>query len=227
MLHNIFGIGNGLYFEADGKNGSGGSTAEGEEIEDTLEETTDNETAEEGGDGADRNTGKQNEQTVPLFRLNQVIAERNDARKKLQAQEKAQRKAEEDRLKQEKNFEKLYNDTQPELERLRGVETSYTEMEETLQAVLDSQMEGLSEQAKNLVPADLPVVKQLKYIAANRSFLVKPAAFDVAAGQRGSGRNSTKPKATPEQIEIAKSFGMSVEEYLKFAGDSTPAEDTK
>src|SRR5262245_18628725 len=189
-----------------------------DQVEEQDEEDTETEEKPtEDSSDASRKSGKQSEQMVPLSRLNAVINERNDAQKRHDDLEKKVKKDQEEELKKQNNFQKLYENAQGDLQRLSNAEDEVTSYKGILKEVLDSTLSELTDEAKTLVPSDLPIDKQLQWISKNRQLLMKPKAFDIGAGERGSGSGKKKKiTLSPEQTQIARSFGLTDEEYAKF-----------
>lgn len=214
----MFNVRKGVYSQADAGAGAGNEP----EAEDSVTEDT----------AAERNTGDDagkkkvvQTQTVPISRLNEVIAERNKARDSLNALETRIQNIERDRLKAANDYEALYNTTAAENADLKAKAAKVDEVESTLTLLLESQLAQLSETGKALVPTELPVVKQLEWIAKNKTALSKPPAFDLGAGKRGTGQGkSTTVKLTPLQLETARAWGMTPEEYAKFNDVPTEGE---
>ncbi len=67
----------------------------------------------------------------------------------------------------------------------------------------------------SLIPEELSIEKRLNWLAKNKAKLLKPIAPDIGAGQRGSGTGKKTRVLTPEERQVAKTFGYSEEEYIE------------
>lgn len=115
-------------------------------------ETGDVKTSEGNSDAQ----GKENLETVPLARLNEVVARAKRAEEKLTSLEQAQENERKSSLEKKQEFEKLYMTEKSTVEKLKPYETA-------LQDYLKSELEGLTEEQKSLVP-DLPDYAKLTWV---------------------------------------------------------------
>jgi hypothetical protein len=81
-----------------------------------------------------------------------------------------------------------------------------------LENVLETQTNEIPEELRGLIPDELSVKQKLDWISRNKTLLLKPVAPDIGAGIRGAGTGSAV-KLSPEQIEMARKTGVSVEDY--------------
>lgn len=166
---------------------------------------------------AEPNTPDSNqEHMIPKSRLDEEIGKRKDLESRLAAIEKANREAEEQRLKDQENWRELAEKRLEEVESLKPKASVADEQEKTLQAFLASQIEELPEDMHSLIPDQLSTMQKLTWLSANKAKLLKPLAPDIGAGAKGAGGSGkTAVQLTAEEQEIAHRFGMSAEEYAK------------
>jgi hypothetical protein len=143
--------------------------------------------------------------------LMSALEKERDARKAL---EKAAKNAEAQRLKDNEDWKTLAEKLQEELAGVKPKAELAETQEETLQALLESQIKELPEDKQSLVPKQLTTLQQFDWLAENRSKLMKPVAPDIGAGEFGG----TKDKSvilTPEEKQMAAKMKLTEEEYAK------------
>ena len=121
----------------------------------------------------------------------------------------------EKRLVEQSKFQELAETRGKELVKAQDEAAKVTAYEKTLTEVLAAQIESLPEDKRALVPDELTTQQRLAWIAKNAAILKAPAAFDIGAGRQGGGEGN-KVNLTPEELQVAKSFGMTPEDYQKF-----------
>jgi len=152
---------------------------------------------------------------IPKERFDEVNARFKEAEKKAQAAEKALREAQEARLKEKEDYKALYEQTTSELSELKPLAEQVESYRETMAKLLDAQIADIPEELQGLIPDELSVKQKIDWIAKNKKLLLKPIAPDIGAGQRGAG-SSSSVQLTQEQREVARTFGYSDEEYIKY-----------
>jgi len=157
------------------------------------------------------NTGK--EPMIPRERFDAVNQKLKDTEKRLAAIEKASQEAETKRLKESEDYKALYEKTQAELSEVKPKAEKAESMEQALKEDLEAQIAAIPEDRRTLIPTELPVDAQLKWISRNRPLLSKAAPFDIGAGKQGGEGKSVE--LTAEQQEQAKKLGVKPEDYAK------------
>jgi hypothetical protein len=181
------------------------------------EKNLDNQEAQEGeqdqSSAETKNTEK--EHLIPKSRLDSEIQKRKDLEKRLGAMEKAHNEAETKRLKESEDYKALYektaaelSDAKPKAEKLEAYETT---LKETLAAAIDE----IPADRRGLIPDELSVEAQLRWISRNRALLAKAQPFDIGAGKKGGGAQKSVD-LTPDELQVARNFGMSAEDYAKY-----------
>jgi DNA repair exonuclease SbcCD ATPase subunit len=155
-----------------------------------------------------------NEHMIPKSRLDEEIQKRKDLEKRLAAIEKAHNEAENARLKDQQNFEALYEKVAAELADAKPKAEQLTAYETTLKETLASAIEEIPQERRGLIPEELTVEAQLRWISKNRALLSKAQPFDIGAGRKG-GDAPKGADLTPEQKEFARKTGVSEEDYAK------------
>jgi len=156
---------------------------------------------------------KTEEHMIPKGRLDEEIQKRKDLEKRLAAIEKANQEAETKRLKESEDYKALYEKTQAELSEVKPRAEKAESMEQALKEDLEAQIAAIPEDRRTLIPTELPVDAQLKWISRNRPLLSKAAPFDIGAGKQGGEGKSVE--LTAEQREIAQKLGLKPEDYAK------------
>ena len=156
---------------------------------------------------------KNTEIMIPKQRFDEVNEKRKALETRLAEMEKANKEAEEKRLIEKEDFKKLYEDTRGELESLRPKAAVAEESEKTLRSVLDAQVAELPESVRDMVP-DGTTSYKLEWLAKHKAKLMKPAPYDIGAGRTGGGAPDMVT-LTPEEMEVAKRFGIKPEDYAK------------
>jgi hypothetical protein len=158
-------------------------------------------------------------------RFKKLVDEKNKAQEELDAIRAQAKAAEEKRKQDNQEYMSLYESAKSELETERQKAARATALEEVLTKTLEAELELLTPDAKKLVPAKLSVEDKLAWISDNRATLVKSTPVDIGAGLRLSGNNGKPPKSktpelSPEEKQVAATFGYTAEEYAAFRVDS-------
>lgn len=157
-------------------------------------------------------------------RFKELVQKQHDAEARASALEKAAQDAERKQLEEANNFKVLYEKAQAEITGLKPKAESLTEMEKTLNAVLESQVKELPEQFQDIVPDGLNVQQKLDWLSKNKGKFMKPEAFDIGAGAKGGKKPDEKAaELTEEEKVAAQSIGMTVDEYKKYKDPSATA----
>lgn len=157
----------------------------------------------------------QAEHQVPISRLNEEIGKRKAMEERLALLEQASKDAETKRLKETEDYRKLYEDAEKELSTIKPRAAIAEESEKTLRTVLESQVAELPENMRGLIPAELSTQQQLQWLSKNKGLLIKPKPQDIGAGKTGGGAPAGTD-LTPEEIEVARQFGVKPEDYAKY-----------
>lgn len=137
------------------------------------------------------------------------------AQKRATALEKAAQDAEKNRLKDKEDYRKLYETAEGELAELKPKAERLTAYETILKKMLETSIAEIPEDKRGLVPSKLSIEDQLEWISANRALLGKAQPFDIGAGKQGGGKTKSVD-LSPEELQIAKDYGMTAEEYAKY-----------
>jgi ribonucleoside-triphosphate reductase len=155
------------------------------------------------------------EHMIPKSRFDEINTERQKLAEKI-AQIEADQKAEtEKRLAEQSKFQELAENRGKELVEAQAKASKVESYEKTLQDVLTAQVESLPEDKRGLIPDELTTQQKLSWLAKNSAILKAPAAFDIGAGRTG-GNGSSTVVLSPEEMETAKKFKISPEEYSKY-----------
>lgn len=156
-----------------------------------------------------------NSHMIPKERFDEVNARLKEAEKKALATEKALKEAQEARLKEKEDYKALYEQTTKENSELRPLAEQVESYKMTMATLLEAQIADIPEELQTLIPDEMSVKQKIDWIAKNKKLLLKPIAPDIGAGQRGAGASSNV-QLTQEERDVAKRFGYTDEEYIKF-----------
>ena len=157
------------------------------------------------------------EHMIPKSRLDEVLGKNRELESRLAAVEKNAKDNVANMLKEQGKFKELYEQTLKELAEAQPLAIQAHESERTLQMVLQAQTDELPEHLRVLVPEALSTQQKLEWLARNKTLLIKPKAFDIGAGRTGGGApEGADLKLTEEELTIAKNFGLTPEEYVKY-----------
>jgi hypothetical protein len=152
---------------------------------------------------------------IPKERFDSVNQKLKDEVRAREAAEKALKEAQEIRLKEKEDYKALYEQTTSELSELKPKAEAFESYKETMSRLLEAQIAEIPEELQELIPDELTVKQKIDWISKNKKLLLKPIAPDIGAGVRGSDGGKTAVKLTPEEQEIARTFGYTDEEYAK------------
>jgi hypothetical protein len=198
MLKNKYG----WFFSPDKGDGSNGSDSESE-----------------GSTAESKNTESL---MIPKDRFDEVNARMKEFEKQLKAKEEALKKAQKERLEEKEEYKKLYEQSTAELSELKPIAEQIETYKETVSRLLEAQVAEIPEELRGLIPDEMSDVQTLNWIAKNKAILMKPVAPNIGAGNRGSGAGSKTRSLTEEEKQVARMFGYSEEEYLKYADKDMP-----
>lgn len=158
------------------------------------------------------------EHMIPQSRLNEEIEKRRKAEEKATKLEQDRQASEKKALEEQGKWKEVAEKTQKDLEAAQAKANQVDEYEATLKETLTSQLADIPTELQSLVPEELSTRQKLQWLSKNKATLIKPAAFDIGAGNgnKGGGSHAKKIELTPEQKQIAKSYGYTEEEYAKF-----------
>jgi hypothetical protein len=148
--------------------------------------------------------------------LAELRAEAKKRRLQLREQEQAAAKAEEQRLVEQAKWQELAEKRGKELEALKPVQDKVQKYEEAFLATLNKRLEALPDTYKSVVPDFGDPVRTMEWLDANQHLFTSHQAPNIDAGAGNIPTAKGTPKLDAFELELAKSFGMSAEEYIKF-----------
>ena len=182
------------------------------DVEETVDTTAESEKAD-----------NKQEHMIPKSRLDEVLKKNKELEDRLNASDIASKEAEEQRLKDQEQWQELAEKRQQELEALKPKAAVAEDQEKSLRAYLEAQIKEIPEDMQSLIPEQLSTMQKLDWLSVNRAKLLKPVGPNIGAGERGAGGGSTI-KLTPEEQETARLFNYTDEEYVKYK-DGMPVEE--
>lgn len=165
----------------------------------------------------DNSQSAETQRNTAQERITSLISEKKLLLDRLEKLEAAQREKETATLAEQNRFKELYESTAKELEGYKGYKTKAEQLEADIIAENELRLSRIPDDKKSLVPEGLPPAALSKYLTKNESLLFteiqRPNAprLDGGAGA-GSAKNAVK--LSDEEVILARSFGMSPEEYL-------------
>jgi len=154
------------------------------------------------------------EKMIPKSRLDEVLESNRKLQEQLSRTEKERQEQLEAQLKEQGKWKEIAEQRANEMAALKPKAEQLDAVEATLKDVLASQIAELPESMRGLVPDELTTQQKLQWLSKNKALLVKPKPVDIGAGKQGGGA-PVGVELTQEEIQIAKSFGMSPEDYAK------------
>ena len=139
-----------------------------------------------------------------------------DAANKIAAIEKEAQTRLEAQLQEQGKFKELADERAKALIKATKRAERYDTALETLEKVLETQLEAIPETKRGLVPAKYSVEDKLEWIAKNRALLSKSQPFSIGAGETGGSGEETL-EITSEDRAAAKKVGMSPDDYVKYS----------
>lgn len=184
---------------------------------------SDKEKEKENLDSQEQESGQSSAETkntedhmIPKARFDEINERLKAAEKRANAAEKAAQKAQEEKLKEQNDYKALYEQTLEQLNKIKPLADKTGVYQETLDTVLNAQINEIPEDMRSLIPDELSTDQKLAWISRNKTLLTKPVGPDIGAGVRGSGNGSQAKPLEGDEKATAKSFGMSDEEYTKY-----------
>ena len=150
----------------------------------------------------------------PAEYVQQLRQENANARIKLKEFEESQRKAEEERLAQQQEWQKLAEQRAQEVEALRPYQEKYTAVIEAMKSSNERKLEAIPDGMKTLVPPIEDPATLGQWLDANWQILTgKPPvpALNGGAGQTPARTASTS--LTDAELQMAAKMGISAEDY--------------
>jgi len=151
---------------------------------------TDETTHVENEDQVNASSASNDEHMIPKSRLDEVLKANKDLQVKLEQVEKERQEQLEAQLKEQGRYKELAEQRAKELAELKPKAETVDTYEATLISVFNTQLAEIPENMRGLIP-------------------------DIGAGKQGGSAPETL-ELTPEELETAKQFGMSPEEYAKY-----------
>jgi phage I-like protein len=143
--------------------------------------------------------------------LRSEAAERRVALKKY---EEESRKREQERLAEQGKWRELAESRASELSELQPYKDRADTLETMIRDSNKSRIETIPEDMRALVPTDYAPEKLAGWLDANMSRLTKPIAPKLDGG--ASGGSGSTISLTDEEKQVARSSGMSLEDYAKY-----------
>lgn len=158
------------------------------------------------------------ENMIPQSRFKEVINEKNELKKRLEALEKAQEDEKTSRLAADNKYQELYETAQAKLQPLEDEAAKATRFHEALKAGNDARLQRIPEENQNRIPpVDDPIIMGL-WLDANADLYTsptKPIPPKLDGGAGGGASDGEALKLTQAEIDVAKASGMSLADFAK------------
>lgn len=155
-------------------------------------------------------------QETKMFDATYVKELRSEAanyRTQLRALEQAQKDAEETRLTQQNEWQKLAEQRATEIDELSPYKDRYTGIVESIAVSNAKRVETIPDAMRGLIPDFNDPVKLSGWLDANSQLLTKPLA-PALNGNAGAGDRPTDAETlSAEELVAARKFGLTAKEY--------------
>jgi len=161
---------------------------------------------------------KNTEIMIPKERFDEVNARMKSFERELLAKEKALKDLQTSRMVEKEEYKELYEKATSEISELKPKAEQIESWRQVMEVLLEAQINEIPEEMRGLIPEEMSVAQKLNWIAKNKALLIKRTAPDIGAGQRGMSSSGSKVVLSEEQRQIARRFGYTDDEYIKYMG---------
>ncbi len=182
--------------------------------DDNTEDKQDNDQQEESPPPSE---AQNTEHMIPKSRFNEVNDRLKAAEEKLKT-DASERQAEKDaQLADDNEYEQLYKAAQEKLEPLKLEAEQAARFREALKAGNEARLARIPEDLQKRIPPFEDPILMGQWLDANADLYVDPAKPRAPKLDGGAGGMSSSDvtKLTAKEVEMAKNFGLTVEEYAR------------
>lgn len=154
---------------------------------------------------------------IPKSVFNKTNNQLKDALKLIEEGNKAREEEKNAQLAADNKYEELYKASEAKLEPLQLEAEQATRFREALKAGNEARLARIPEDLQQLIPQFDDPIKMTLWLDTNPNLYaetVKPRAPNLDGGAGGVS-STDLPKVTAKEAELAKNFGMTVEQYAK------------
>lgn len=153
-------------------------------------------------------------QTFPADYVQQLRQEAASYRVKLKEIEEAQKKADEERLAKQQEWQTLAEQRAAEVEALRPFQDKYAAMLEAIKAGNEKRIEQIPEGMRTLIPPIDDPATLTNWLDTNWQLLTGKAQAPSLNGSAGQGPARTQAVTlTDSELQIAQKMGLTAEQY--------------
>lgn len=153
--------------------------------------------------------------TFPADYVQQLRQEAASYRTKLREFEEAQKQAEEQRLAQQQEWQKLAEQRAAEVEALRPFQEKYAAMLESIKAGNEKRIEQIPEGMRTLIPPIDDPATLTSWLDTNWQLLTGKTPAPSLNGSAGQGQTRTQSVTlTDAELETAQKMGLTPEQYM-------------
>ena len=146
--------------------------------------------------------------------VQQLRQEAASYRTKLREFEESQRKAEEARLAQQQEWQRLAEQRATEIESLKPYQEKYTAVVEAMRAGNEKKLQAIPDAMKSLVPPIEDPATLGQWLDANWSILTgKPPVPSLNGGAGQAQHRTSSVTLTDAELNMAAKMGISAEDY--------------
>ena len=154
------------------------------------------------------------EKAFPAEYVQQLRQEAASYRTKLKEFEESQRKAEEERLTQQQEWQKLAEQRAAEIEALKPYQERYTAVVEAIKAGNEKKLEAIPDNMKSLIPPIEDPATLGQWLDANWQILTgKPPVPSLNGGAGQAPPRTSSVSLTDAELQMAAKMGISAEDY--------------
>jgi hypothetical protein len=156
-------------------------------------------------------------QTFPADYVQQLRQEAAAARVKLREIEESQKKADEARLVEQQEWQKLAETRAQEVEQLRPFQEKYAAMLEAIKSGNEKRLEQVPDTMRSLIPPIEDPATLGQWLDANWHILTGKPTIPALNGAAGSNQPRTIPAGgtlSEAELTMAANMGISPEDYL-------------
>ena len=154
------------------------------------------------------------EKVFPKSYVDELRQEAAAARVKLKEFEEGQRKAEEERLTQQQEWQRLAEQRAAEIESLKPYQEKYTAVVEAMKVGNEKKLQAIPDTMKSLVPPIEDPATLGQWLDANWSILTgKPPVPSLNGGAGQTQHRTSSVSLTDAELQMAAKMGISAEDY--------------
>lgn len=154
--------------------------------------------------------------------IKKLRAEAKQRREDAGKAERERAKAEADRLEADKEWQKAADAYKKQVDALLPRAERTEALEQFVADMAQKRLDALPKQYRSLDPKYDDPLKTLQWLEANAATFALPALPNIGAGEQGDRTPQAVAKLTPEEVALAKQFGMTPEQFAQYKARQKP-----